>query len=109
MIRPSSDESLMSQLKFNCSHCGQRLECDPQYAGRQIPCPACHALTVVPAVPEESVPSPRKSGMTSVPESWQKPAPGKSPPSPQKSGMTYVPESWRTPPPPPAADQEPSA
>jgi len=72
----------MNQFKFNCSHCGQRLECDPQYAGRQIPCPACHALTVVPAVPGTAVPSP------------------------QKSGMTYVPESWRTPPP-PAEGEEP--
>jgi DNA-directed RNA polymerase subunit RPC12/RpoP len=106
MMRPASDESLMSQLKFNCSHCGQRLECDPQYAGRQIPCPACHALTVVPAVPEKAAPSPQKSGMTFVPDSWQKPDPARSVPSPQKSGMTCVPESWRTPPP-PAAGEEP--
>jgi len=105
MMRPASDESLMSHLKFNCSHCGQHLECDPEYAGRQIPCPACHALTLVPAVPGNAAPSPQKSGMTCVPESWQNPDPGKSPPSPQKSGMTYVPESWRTPPPPPEGEE----
>jgi hypothetical protein len=105
MMRPAGDESLMSQFKFNCSHCGQRLECDPQYAGRQIPCPACHALTAVPAVPETAAPSPGKSGMTCVPESWRTPAPGKSAPSPQKSGMTFVPESWRRPPP-AAADED---
>jgi DNA-directed RNA polymerase subunit RPC12/RpoP len=65
----------MSQFKFKCSHCGQRLECDEQYSGRQIPCPACKGMTVVP------------------------PVPGKAAPTPQKSGMTFVPESWRTPPP----------
>ncbi|MGA3182515.1 MAG: hypothetical protein ABSF38_19475 [Verrucomicrobiota bacterium] len=96
----------MSQLKFNCSHCGQPLECESQYAGRQIPCPACHVLTLVPAAPGKAATPPQKSGMTCVPESWQKPDPGKSAPSPQKSGMTYVPESWRTPRP-PAQDEEP--
>jgi DNA-directed RNA polymerase subunit RPC12/RpoP len=106
MMRPTSDESLMIHLKFNCSHCGQRLECDPQYGGRQIPCPACQALTVVPAVPGTAAPSSQKSGMTFVPEGWQKPDADRPASSPQKSGMTCVPESWRTPPP-PAKGEEP--
>jgi hypothetical protein len=31
------------------------------------------------------------------------PVPGKAAPTPQKTGMTFVPESWRTPPPPAGA------
>jgi DNA-directed RNA polymerase subunit RPC12/RpoP len=72
----------MSQFKFSCSHCGQHLECDEQYSGRQIPCPSCKTLTVVP------------------------PVPGKSAPVAQKSGMTFVPDSWRTPPPPSAGPEK---
>jgi hypothetical protein len=98
----------MSQLKFNCSHCEQRLECDEQFAGRQITCPACQGLTLVPAVSGKAAPALPKSGMTFVPESWKKPASSKTPPSPQKTGMTSVPETWQplTPPSPPPAGAE---
>jgi hypothetical protein len=44
--------------------------------------------------------------MTCVPESWQKPDQERSAPSPQKSGMTFVPESWRTSPPPPEDEHQ---
>jgi DNA-directed RNA polymerase subunit RPC12/RpoP len=74
-IFPSANNNeLMSEFKFNCSHCGQRLGCDEQLSGQQIACPSCHTVIVVP------------------------PAPGRTPPFPQKTGMTFVPESWRTPP-----------
>jgi DNA-directed RNA polymerase subunit RPC12/RpoP len=66
---------MKSQIKFKCSHCEQRLECDEQYAGSQIPCPACHGLTLVPLVPGKAAPALPKSGMTFVPESWRKPPP----------------------------------
>jgi hypothetical protein len=69
------DESTMSKLKFNCAHCGQRLECDDAYSGRQITCPKCKATTVVPGVAGEATPSPQKSGMTYVPEDWRRPPP----------------------------------
>ncbi len=69
-------ESTMSKLKFNCSHCGQRLECDDAYSGRQIPCPSCKAMTVVPGVAGKAAPALQKSGMTYVPEAW-----GKEPPA----------------------------
>jgi DNA-directed RNA polymerase subunit RPC12/RpoP len=62
-------------LKFNCFHCGQHLQCDEQYSGQQIPCPKCHAMTVVPPVRRKTAPVPLKSGMTFVPESWQTPPP----------------------------------
>jgi DNA-directed RNA polymerase subunit RPC12/RpoP len=76
MVIPSEKKPVMSELKFSCSHCGQHLQCDEQYSGRQISCPKCHGMTVVP------------------------PAPGKAAPVLPKSGMTFVPESWKTPPPP---------
>jgi hypothetical protein len=63
----------MSKLKFSCSHCGQHLECDDQFAGREIPCPKCKAATVVPAAAGKPTPALQKSGMTFVPESWRKP------------------------------------
>jgi DNA-directed RNA polymerase subunit RPC12/RpoP len=65
----------MSQFKFKCSHCGQRLECDEQFSGREIPCPSCEGLTVVPPIPGKAAPALPKSGMTFVPESWRKPTP----------------------------------
>jgi DNA-directed RNA polymerase subunit RPC12/RpoP len=63
----------MSQLKFNCSHCGQRLECEDQFGGSQISCPTCKKLTLVPAAAAKASPAMPKSGMTFVPESWGKP------------------------------------
>jgi DNA-directed RNA polymerase subunit RPC12/RpoP len=65
----------MSQIKFQCSHCQQRLECDEEFGGSEIPCPACNELTLVPPAPAKPAPSPQKSGMTYVPESWRKPTP----------------------------------
>jgi len=65
----------MSQIKFQCSHCGQRLECDGQFAGSQIQCPACNGLILVPPVLVKTAPALKKTGMTYVPESWQKPPP----------------------------------
>jgi phage FluMu protein Com len=94
----------MSQIKFKCSHCGQRLECGEEFVGSEIPCPVCKALTAVPPIAANMQASSKKSGMTHTPESWPKPEPGKPAPSPQKTGMTYVPESWRKPPPQPGAE-----
>lgn len=39
----------MSEFRFACSHCGQRISGDAQYRGTQIVCPACHQTLVVPA------------------------------------------------------------
>jgi len=88
----------MSLIKFNCSHCGQRLACDEESAGSEISCPVCQGFTAVPPVAGKMAASPKKTGMTSVPESWPKPDAGKTAPPLQKSGMTYVPESWQRPP-----------
>ena len=81
----------MAEIKFECSHCKQHLACDDKYSGRKISCPACKALTVVPGVPY-------KSGMTFMPEDWQKSDANAGPSASQKTGMTHLPESWPKPP-----------
>lgn len=39
----------MSDFRFACPHCGQRISCDSQYRGTQIPCPSCQQTLTVPA------------------------------------------------------------
>lgn len=34
--------------KFNCIHCGQRIEVRDVYAGRSFPCPSCNGQNLVP-------------------------------------------------------------
>jgi len=43
--------TFMSETKFLCSGCGQKIQCDDQYAGQQILCPACQATITVPQPP----------------------------------------------------------
>jgi DNA-directed RNA polymerase subunit RPC12/RpoP len=57
----------MSEFKFNCNHCGQRMKCEEQFVGREIECPACKRNVVVPW------PLGKPTGMTFVPETWRKP------------------------------------
>ena len=35
-------------IKFACIYCGQHLECEPRFSGRQILCPACLHRIVIP-------------------------------------------------------------
>jgi hypothetical protein len=42
--------------KFACPHCSQHIECDDQYAGMQIKCPACQVEMVIP--PLQAAPAP---------------------------------------------------
>src|SRR5207247_2052836 len=39
---------VMSDLKFVCIHCGQKLSCDPALVGHRISCPVCGRSLVVP-------------------------------------------------------------
>jgi len=39
----------MSDFKFACPHCAQRLRGDERHTGRQILCPKCQHLIVIPA------------------------------------------------------------
>jgi DNA-directed RNA polymerase subunit RPC12/RpoP len=40
---------MKTYLKFTCIYCGQHMECNPRFAGRQILCPACLHRVVIPA------------------------------------------------------------
>jgi hypothetical protein len=42
----------MSEFKFHCPACGQKIQCEDQWRGQHVPCPACQGDVVVP--PAES-------------------------------------------------------
>jgi DNA-directed RNA polymerase subunit RPC12/RpoP len=42
----------MADLKFTCSHCGQEIECDELWSGREIQCPTCQKELTVPPKPD---------------------------------------------------------
>ena len=64
----------MSDFKFECPHCQQRMQVQVIHSGRQIQCPGCQHLIRVPpppgAAPEEINP---QSGMT-----WNTYVPGQA-------------------------------
>jgi hypothetical protein len=39
----------MTELKFTCPSCGQAIQCSPECANQNVPCPACASLIRVPA------------------------------------------------------------
>lgn len=54
----------MSQFKFSCPQCQQHLQCDEQFAGREIQCPDCHHLIRIPPVPGKTAQYSPESGKT---------------------------------------------
>jgi hypothetical protein len=50
--------------KFSCPHCKQHLQCDEQFAGRQIQCPRCHVLIRIPGVAGKTANYKPESGKT---------------------------------------------
>ncbi|HEY1661283.1 MAG TPA: hypothetical protein VGI03_02600 [Verrucomicrobiae bacterium] len=54
----------MNEFKFSCSQCQQPLQCDEQFSGREIQCPACHHLIRIPPVPGKTVQYEPESGKT---------------------------------------------
>lgn len=63
----------MADIKFSCPSCGQHIQCEDQWAGRQIACPACAASLAVPQI--QAAPAP-------VPTVAPAPAPSSSPSAP---------------------------
>jgi hypothetical protein len=55
---------LMSEFKFSCPQCDQHLQCDTQFAGREIQCPGCNVLIRIPPVPGQTANFTPESGMT---------------------------------------------
>lgn len=43
----------MSEFKFSCPQCEQHLQCDERLSGKQIQCPACNHLIVIPPSPAQ--------------------------------------------------------
>ena len=41
----------MSEFKFSCPHCDQHMQCDDVLSGKQIECPGCHHLIIIPPSP----------------------------------------------------------
>ena len=76
----------MSEFKFSCPHCDQHLQCTDRMSGKQIQCPACHHLIVIPASPQAQAqgnyaPESGKTWVTFIPRSPDKPA-APAPPAP---------------------------
>jgi DNA-directed RNA polymerase subunit RPC12/RpoP len=63
-MRPASNEDLMSEFKFFCPKCQQHLQCDEQFSGREIQCPACNVLLRIPPVPGQTAKYNPESGKT---------------------------------------------
>jgi hypothetical protein len=55
---------VMSEFKFGCPKCKQHLQCDEQFAGREIQCPSCHYLIRIPPAPGKTAQYNPESGMT---------------------------------------------
>ena len=41
-------------MKIACPHCAEQLDVDPQYAGKNAPCPKCSNIFLIP-VPSASI------------------------------------------------------
>ena len=48
----------MSEIKFSCPECGQKISCESSYSGTSIPCPTCHKSLTVPAATAGPAPGP---------------------------------------------------
>jgi hypothetical protein len=51
----------MSDFRFACPHCGQRISGDSVYRGRQIACPSCQKDLTVPAPAKKAAIAPTRS------------------------------------------------
>ena len=62
----------MTDFRFTCLHCGQRLRCDARLAGRTVRCPGCRrAIALLPNLPPEggATKTPRVPGVEKPPSS----------------------------------------
>ncbi len=82
----------MSEFKFACPSCNQRIAADATWSGQQIQCPACKAQIAVPAAPAPApsqaaaAPTPPPKGRLSV-SSHAPAADAPPPPSPFPVGV----------------------
>jgi hypothetical protein len=57
----------MSDFKFNCPACGQKISCDTGYTGTQIACPACQKTLTVPAASGTAAAAPMTAATAAPP------------------------------------------
>ncbi len=94
----------MSEFKFSCPSCGQKIKVDATAAGRQFDCPACQSKLVVPAAPKKpgelapatllkakSATSPAKASAPSAPAAPKGTAPAGTKATPGTSAKPSVP------------------
>ena len=93
----------MSEYKFSCPSCGQRILCDTGHSGMQINCPSCQQAITVPPAPDAAAapppaPPPRASAAPALGtrQSTYTPAAGQrfpgagAPPPKKKSGALKI-------------------
>ena len=62
-------------MKFSCPHCAQHLEADGEWSGRDLTCPACSRVMVVPAATQTPEKAPEASPSAALsPRSQDRPA-----------------------------------
>jgi hypothetical protein len=76
----------MNAHKFSCPHCQQHLQCEEQFAGREIQCPACQHLIRIPPIPGKTVDYQPEVGKTWATYVSPSHVPTVKGPSPKKDG-----------------------
>ena len=66
----------MLEIKFDCPHCGQKLEVDDSYYGRTVACPSCKKEIIIP---EEPVPTAKIASIASISPAESRNAPETKP------------------------------
>lgn len=54
VIETRPPQIVMAKIKFLCPHCGQSLQCDESQQGKQVRCPPCGQLFLVPQMPPQA-------------------------------------------------------
>ena len=72
----------MSDFKFNCPACGQKIACDTGYSGAQIACPSCQKTLTVPAAPAGATAAPVVAAVAAPARAMSAPAPAAPAPVP---------------------------
>lgn len=100
----------MSDFKFTCSFCGQKILCDTLYSGSQIECPSCKKSLTVPTAPAAAITP--AAAETPMPQTAAPPPPPPPPPHAPSAAPTRPaqrPLPWLPPEPPSAPARIPGA
>jgi hypothetical protein len=81
----------MIEFKFSCPSCGQHIQATTAYSGRQLNCPACQKLMVVPYVPGAPPPIPATATPPPLPARPAQAAPAAAPAAAYRPGAAQRP------------------